>query len=152
MRKKQEKNKLSSQIGSIIFIDKENTSKICPFPSCKEIVKYERNKFEDLKFRQLRFICNQCNFDTYLFKPKADWVKNYNPPVIFEDKKKFELFKDLDDPDKVAAYNIAIKITDSNKIGKWEIKKESKKNTFNKKKYSNKSKHQKYHQNKNRNI
>ena len=105
----------SSQIGTIIFVDKQDTSKTCPSPPCKN----QTNKNDKLKYEQKRFRCVHCNFDTYLFKPKEERTPNHKPEVKIEDKKKFELFKDLDDPDKVAAYNIAIKITDPIEIGKW---------------------------------
>ena len=104
----------SSQIGIIVFVDETDTSKICP--SCKK----KNSQDTQSKLEQKRFRCVHCKFDTYLFKSQEEWVNNYKPEVKFEDKQKFELFKDLDDPDKVAAYNIAIKITDADQIGKWK--------------------------------
>ena len=97
-------DKKLSQIGAICFVPEKNTSKNCPY--CEK----PADKNDDLKFRQHRFLCdeNSCSFDTYYFN------KNYTEdpkPKIDESKKKteFEIIKDIDDPDKVAAFNIAKK-------------------------------------------
>jgi len=110
----------SSQIGAIVFVDEANTSKDCPY--CEK--KQEGNHYDE-KFRQHRFICtghsSPCGFDTYHFKPEEEQVESPNPEVQKNTyRKEFELFKDIDDPDKVAAYNIAKKITDPDKIGKMK--------------------------------
>ena len=92
------------QIGAISFVSEENTSNTCPY--CEEITKQDN----DLKFKQHRFLCNKdtCGFDTYFFN-KND--KEEPRPKIAETKKKaeFEIIKDIDDPDKVAAFNVAKK-------------------------------------------
>ena len=98
--RKDNKDKLS-QIGAIIFVDEKNTSKNCPY--CEKTQKNDG----DLKFKQHRFVCKDCGFDTYLFKPKEKWAKNHKPEVKESDRNKFVNFKDINDPDKVAAYNIA---------------------------------------------
>ena len=90
-----------SQIGAITFVPEKDTSNNCPY--CEKTQKKDNN----LKFLQHRFICKDCGFDTYLFKPKEDWVENYNPEVKIDNRKKFSEFKDIDDPDKLAAYNVA---------------------------------------------
>ena len=94
-------NKLS-QIGSIIFVDEKYTSTTCPYceNQCKKELKIE-------KFKQNRFRCEICGFDTYFFKHEEK-INDYCPKSDENQKKKeFELFKDLNDNDKVAAYNIA---------------------------------------------
>jgi len=116
-QKKEEKIK-SSQIGVIVFMDESGTSQKCP--NCYQKSESDKGTKNDLKYRQKRFLCSECGFDTYLFKPETDRVKDYNPPVNIEDADRFQHLKDIDDPDKVAAYNIAVKINDSNEIGKWE--------------------------------
>ncbi|MDE0119592.1 MAG: hypothetical protein OXM55_06250 [Bdellovibrionales bacterium] len=93
-----------SQIGAIVFVPKEDTSKTCP--CCPE--KTPGNS--DLKFRQHRFLCNNkaCGFDTYYFKKEEEKVRDPNPSVKEEGyKEQFNLFKDINDNDKVAAYNVA---------------------------------------------
>ena len=96
-------DKKLSQIGAICFVPEENTSKNCPY--CEK----PANKNDDLKFRQRRFLCdeNSCGFDTYYFKNYKEDPK----PEVDESKKKieFEIIKDIDDPDKVASFNIAKK-------------------------------------------
>lgn len=129
MRKKQNKSQnksqnppSSSQIGSIVFVDKSNTSRSCPYCGTKHCgTKQDREDWQDEKFRQERFICDACGFDTYLFKNKDERVENHKPEVNENNKEKFELFKHIDDPDKVAAYNIAKKIKRSEDIGKWSL-------------------------------
>ena len=95
------------QIGVISFVSEENTSKTCPY--CEEIT----NQDNDLKFNQKRFLCKkeQCGFDTYFFKDEKDRVQNYKPSLNIKNKNKeeFKKFKDIDDPDKVAAFNVAKK-------------------------------------------
>ena len=149
-KQKSDQQILSSQIGSIVFVDKENTSQKCP--SCDEKIQPENKN--DLKYRQHRFICEKCGFDTYFFKPQSEQIKDPQPVVNLEHKKQdFEVFKTLDDPDKIAAYNIARKITDSNKIAKWMIQKNiqenqcntNKKNTTNRRNYKNKFGRPKHH-------
>ena len=110
----------SSQVGAIAFVDKDKTSKTCPY--CETIA--EKNN--DLKCRQHRFICNndKCGFDTYFFKPESEQVEKPEPPPVNKElnKEEFKILEDINDPDKVAAYNIAKKITDPEKIGKMKLK------------------------------
>ncbi len=105
----------SSQLGVIIFVDPSCTSKNCP--CCGENQTKHNNP--DMKLRQHRFICKSCGFDTYYFYPQEKQVEDPNPEVDGE-KEKFQFLKDVDDPDKVAAYNIAKKIIKVEDIGKWD--------------------------------
>ena len=116
-QKQGDKGKLS-QIGAIVFVSEENTSKTCPY--CEKIKtapegRKQKEEFKkssnDEKFRQHRFICNEssCGFDTYLFKASEERVRDPNPEVDESKKDNFTLFKDISDNDKVAAYNIAKK-------------------------------------------
>ena len=131
-RQKEEAVKFSSsQIGAIVFVDKENTSRNCPY--CEktqtkalwnETIKEpsDREKTAD-KWRKRkgknRFFCKACGFDTYLFKPETEReAKNTNPDET--KKEQFNSLKNLNDPDKVAAYNIAKKIKKAEDIGKWK--------------------------------
>ena len=108
----------SSQIGNIIFVDEKETSRNCPY--CEALNK--RRERNDEKFRQHRFICDFCDFDTYYFKSEEECAKDYKPEVIKEKcKKDFKGFKDINDSDRVAAYNIAKKIKRVENIGKMEL-------------------------------
>jgi len=113
---KKEDVKRSSQIGVIVFVDETDTSKTCPYCENKDI------QSNDVKYRQKRFICGDtacCGFDTYHFTSEEERVEDYEPHVNNNiNKNKFDFLKDINDPDKVAAYNIAKKITDPEKIGK----------------------------------
>ena len=121
--RKQQNNKgsmKSSQIGAIVFVDEFDTSKKCP--CCEE--KCTITNANDMKYIQKRFICQSCGFDTYAFKTEEERVKDYTQVVKQESyDEKFQFLKGIDDPDKVAAYNIAKKITDSKNIGRWELPK-----------------------------
>lgn len=92
------KNKMkSSQLGAIVFVDESGTSKQCPY--CGKSWKWESE--DNLKFKEHRYICgetNPCGFDTNQIEGK------------------FAFLKEINDPDKVAAYNIARKIDDYDKI------------------------------------
>ena len=116
----------SSQIGAIVFVDEKSTSQTCPY--CERIQHRKETKADE-KFRQHRFICedkNQksCGFDTYAFISELKKVKDYLPKVKQDSyDEKFQFLKGIDDPDKVAAYNIAKKITDPKNIGRWELPK-----------------------------
>ena len=111
-----------NQFGLIHFIPKENTSKNCPY--CEQTQKAQKDTPEaraikDEKYRQKRFICQKCRFDTYFFKDEKERVENYKPEVNLNNfKEGFKILKDINDPDKVAAYNIAKKLKSSNDIGK----------------------------------
>jgi len=109
----------SSQIGNIVFVSKEDTSRKCP--NCEKKPTQNKKAKNDQKYRQNRFLCSDstCGFDTYLFKEKKERVENYTPEVKEENKDKFKHFSALDDPDKVASYNITKKIKDSQEINKW---------------------------------
>ena len=102
-----EKEKIEEQIGAIVFVSEENTSKTCPY--CEEISKKQNKELKnDLKFRQHRFICDSCGFDTYYFYENP--VKEPTPEIDETKKKKeFEIVRDIDDPDKVASFNVAKK-------------------------------------------
>ena len=114
LREKKSKN-TSHQIGNIVFTPKENTSKKCP--ACKKVVQ----QHPKLKYKQKRFLCDQCGFDTYLFRSKEE-TRDKLPAVKSENFEKFEHLKNIDDPDKVAAYNIARNISDINEIESWQKK------------------------------
>ncbi len=88
----------SSQIGVIVFVDEKNTSQNCPYCE-KGQPASEKNKKK--KFQEKQFVCQLCGFNT----------QNLN---------KEHILKDINDPDKVAAYNIAKKLKTSNEIGKME--------------------------------
>lgn len=106
----------SSQIGTIVFVDEKDTSKLCPH--CEE----KQNISNEDKFYFKRFRCQSCDFDTYAFKAESERVQGYQPKVKEESyDKKFQFLKDIDDPDKVAAYNIAKKLKNSDEIGKWKL-------------------------------
>ena len=131
VREQQKKDKeliKSSQIGTIVFVDAKNTSKNCPY--CEKPRHKEEKDEKDEKFKQHRFRCKpkseseSCNFDTYAFKTEEDRAKVYTPEVKQDSyNEKFQFLKDIDDPDKVAAYNIAKKLKDSKDIGKMELPK-----------------------------
>ena len=122
----------SSQIGAIVFVDKGNTSRNCPYcektqtkslwnETIKEPSDREKtaSKWKKKKDKQHRFICKACGFDTYLFKSETERkVKDTNPDET--KKEQISSFKNLNDPDKVAAYNIAKKIKKAEDIGKWK--------------------------------
>ena len=125
-----------SQIGAIVFVDEANTSKTCPY--CENVhnnnqgskkrtanqqkpkadKQFDKQKSDSLnveKFKQNRFLCKTCGFDTYFFKPEEKRVKGYSPKIKQENhKKEFDDFKDLDENDKVASYNIAKKSLQKN--------------------------------------
>ena len=85
----------SEQFGSIIFVNERGTSSGCPY--CEKEINYDKDRKDFLKFEEKRFVCgehkdNECEFDTSDIKEKYDFLK------------------EIDDPDKVAAYNVAKKI------------------------------------------
>ena len=96
----------SQQFGSIIFVDEQGTSSSCPY--CEKEIKYDDKELKDrLKFEEKRFVCgkhkdNECEFDTSNIKEKYDFLK------------------EIDDPDKVASYNVAKKIRKSEDIEKLQ--------------------------------
>ena len=95
-------------------------------------LKEENMKFDlkDIKYRQGRFVCAHCGFDTYFFKPKGEWADKPYPLVDLSNienfkkklkQKNLEQLMCLDDNDKIASYNIAKKITDPKQIGKLKL-------------------------------
>ena len=110
----------SSQIGAIVFVDEYNTSKNCPY--CGETIDWVKDINKRLKFEQHRFSCGKdksCGFDTDRFG-KAD--NRHEAPPLAEPAEggappDFDAFREIDDPDKVAAYNVAKKIQHWTKIG-----------------------------------
>ena len=132
--KKEDKQKLS-QIGCIVFVSEKNTSKDCPY--CEKSIEKENEQSNKEKYVQQRFLCgdtNPCGFDTYKFKPEKERVENYDP-LIDETRnpEHLQLFKDIDGPDKVAAYNVAKKVTKSKEIQTLKLNKskQKKENTQN---------------------
>ncbi|HOI18830.1 MAG TPA: hypothetical protein PLX15_03125 [Candidatus Woesearchaeota archaeon] len=80
----------SSQFGALIFVSKEGTSKECPY--CEKKWNWGKEKEIELKFSKKQYICgkeNSCGFDT-------KHIQNT-----------FEFLSEINDPDKIAAYNIA---------------------------------------------
>ena len=122
-KEKQNNQQKLSQIGAIVFVPEKNTSKDCPY--CKETSKKEEAIHNDLKFRQHRFICegqNSCDFDTYYFKNKNERIDSPSPAVNENNfKEEFRRFKDINDPDRVAAYNISKKIQTAEEIERLEL-------------------------------
>ena len=102
-----EKNNLSSQIGTIVFVDEFLTSQNCPYCEGRAVEKNKKKRKKDKK--EQRFSCYgepPCGFNTNHFKPEV------NSP----NEEKFALFKEINDPDKVAAYNVAKKIKNADEI------------------------------------
>ena len=113
------KQKKIEQIGAIIFVPKEDTSKKCPY--CEKVTQEQQ---KDIKFRQYRFLCSntECKFDTYLFKEEKERVEGYKPEIQKNNKaREFLHFKDINDPDKVAAYNITKKIKTDKDISDMKL-------------------------------
>ena len=129
---KEKSGKFSTQFGTIIFTSDFETSNNCPYCENQWVWDKQNNNEgltkEILKFKQHRYLCGKhkkmCDFDSYLFVKDEDRVKpqeakNY-VEVKEENKEKFSSqddqdekkldFKEINDPDKVAAYNVAKKI------------------------------------------
>lgn len=104
-----EAGKKLCQFGAIVFVPEKNTSKDCPY--CEQLLEKQYKKETDNeKFMQQRFLCRNCNFDTYFFKPEKERAKDYKPTVNEGNHiEEFNLLKDINDNDKVAAYNVAKK-------------------------------------------
>ena len=110
-----EKN-FSSQIGAIVFVDEYKTSKNCPY--CRRSMNWGDDD-KKLKFEQHRFMCgrrNSCGFDTDRFVESPHSEPPLAQPFQGGTTPDFEEFREIDDPDKVAAYNVAGKIQDWKKI------------------------------------
>ena len=126
LRKKQKQNKnFSNQIGAIVFVDETGTSKECPY--CRKPMKWSKdsegnNIDSKLKFEQHRFSCgekNSCGFDTDRFAESPHAEPPLAQPSQGGPTPDFEEFREIDDPDKVAAYNVAGKIQDWKKIARF---------------------------------
>ena len=113
---RREKN-FSSQIGAIVFVDEYKTSKNCPH--CGRSMSWGPEIEKRLKFEQHRFICGKsksCGFDTDRFVESP----HPEPPLAQETEgTEFDYLREIDDPDKVAAYNVAGKIQDWTKIARF---------------------------------
>ena len=116
---RQEKN-FSSQIGAIVFVDEYKTSKNCPH--CGRSMSWEPEIERRLKFEQHRFICGKsrsCGFDTDRFVESPHLEPPLAQPSQGGPTPNFKAFRQIDDPDKVAAYNVAGKIQDWTKIARF---------------------------------
>ena len=115
-----EKN-FSSQIGAIVFVDEYKTSKNCPY--CGRTMNWSQDNIDSkLKFEQHRFSCGKhksCGFDTDRFADNPHLEPPLAQPAEAGAAPNFDAFKEIDDPDKVAAYNVAKKIQDWKKIGRF---------------------------------
>ena len=114
-----EKN-FSSQIGAIIFVDEYKTSKNCPH--CGRSMSWGPEIDKQLKFEQHRFICGKaksCGFDTDHFAGSPHAEPPPAQPSQGGPTPDFEVFREINDPDKVAAYNVAGKIQDWTKIARF---------------------------------
>lgn len=118
-RIRKEKN-FSSQIGAIVFVDEYKTSKNCPY--CGKSMSWGPEIEKRLKFEHHRFICGKaksCGFDTGHFKE----IQHAEPPLAQPTQggttPDLEVFREIDDPDKVAAYNVAGRIQDWTKIARF---------------------------------
>ena len=119
------------QLGAIVFTDEYNTSKNCPY--CNGKLDKNPKVLDIEKFQQHRFLCGDrksfCKFDTYWFvdeslhKTDAECFEEVKPKSL----KDVDSFKEINDPDKVAAYNVAKKVTKPGDIKSWtEIEVETK--------------------------
>ncbi|WGK68195.1 hypothetical protein P0082_06830 [Candidatus Haliotispira prima] len=111
----------SCQIGTILFVDKTKTSKDCPY--CEQTDKKGEKDADRAKLVEHRFSCtpkeNSCGFDTYRFKGPQDRVEG---SVEVEDTDRdFSFLKEIDDPDKVAAFNVSKKIKTVKDIPPWDM-------------------------------
>ena len=118
-RIRKEKN-FSSQIGAILFVDKYKTSKNCPY--CGKSVDWRSKIADRLKFKQHRFSCgkeNSCGFDTDRFVESPHSEPPLAQPTQGGTTPDFKIFQEINDPDKVAAYNVAGKVQDWTKIARF---------------------------------
>ena len=118
-RIRKEKN-FSSQIGAIVFVDKYKTSKNCPY--CGKSIDWRSKIADRLKFKQHRFSCgkeNSCGFDTDRFVESPHSDPPLAQPFQGRTTPDFKIFREIDDPDKVAAYNVAGKVQDWTKIARF---------------------------------
>ena len=100
-----------------MFVDEYKTSKNCPH--CGRSMSWGPEIEKRLKFEQHRFICgkaNSCGFDTDRFVESS----HPEPPLAqAAEGIEFDYLREIDDPDKVAAYNVAGKIQDWKKIARF---------------------------------
>ena len=83
-------NKQNFQLGAILFVNKDRTSKDCPY--CEKPYTWDKEKADELKFKLHQYKCGpdpSCGFDTKELLPKFDFLK------------------EISDPDKIAAFNVA---------------------------------------------
>ena len=108
------KEPYSNQVGAIVYVDEYKTSKNCPY--CGSTMQWS-GWDKKLKFEQHRFLCGKrdkdpqrCGFDTDEFGKE----KHEDPPKMVPVPRPNDLayFSEIDDPDKVAAYNVAQKVLD----------------------------------------
>ena len=104
------------QLGAIVFVDESGTSTNCPF--CEKSLSKNADISEDEKFKQHRYLCGEhkkaCQFDSYYFVPEKDQEREskYFVKVNTQNKlQEMDILSEINDPDKVAAYNVAKKIT-----------------------------------------
>ena len=87
--------KHTDQYGAIIFTSEKQTSGACPY--CENEWQYNKDKKDTLKFTNHQYICGEhnkkCGFDTQ----------------NITDEHKEKITNEINDPDKVAAYNVAKK-------------------------------------------
>ena len=126
VRKKQRTKSL--QIGAVVFVDKGDTSRNCPYceKTQNKALWNESKKSSDeeqtvdewkKQKKQGRFCCKGCGFDTDLFKSETETNTSADESKRREE---FDWFKSIDNPDKVAAYNIAKKIKKNEEIERWK--------------------------------
>ena len=100
-----------------MFVDEYKTSKNCPY--CGKSMSWGPEIEKRLKFEQHRFICGKsksCGFDTDRFVESS----HPEPPLAqAAEGIEFDYLREIDDPDKVAAYNVARKIQDWTKIARF---------------------------------
>ena len=122
--KEENKSIRAMQIGAIVYVDEYNTSKDCPY--CGKKMDWGGEKIDDkkihdiLKYEQQRFSCGKnksCGFDTDNFTGK----KHEAPPLppLPKPEPDFVPFHELNDPDKIAAYNVAKKVPHWQEIGSF---------------------------------
>ncbi len=86
------------QFGAIIYVDESGTSANCPY--CEKKWDYPKKERDNLKFIQHRFVCgpnNPCGFDT-----KSDDTMRFKESGVD--------LTEINDPDKIAAYNVSKKV------------------------------------------
>jgi hypothetical protein len=82
------------QLGEILLIDENGTSKTCPKCECtNKNTNTNKIELDNRKFNDHQFKCQTCDFDTKQVRILPDLME----------------YQDLDSPDTVAGYNIAKK-------------------------------------------